>query len=93
MGNYYYYYYCDNSNAKRYSVYIVYISHSSGDVMTKFYFSILLTIFGLGSYPTVNAGEIEDLATIDFSLRLPSALTKFSSAGDVAGFGGASSAS
>jgi phage-related protein len=61
--------------------------------MKKLYLSVLLAIFGLCSYSMVNAGEIEDLASIDFSLRFPSALSKFSSAGDVAGFGGASAAS
>ena len=40
-----------------------------------------------------HAGGLEDLAAIDFSLRLPAALSKFSSYGDVAGFGGASAGS
>lgn len=55
--------------------------------------SVVSVLFFCASAPMTHAGGLEDLAAIDFSLRLPSALSKFSSYGDVAGFGGASAGS
>lgn len=54
-------------------------------------FFIKVCVLALCSH--ASADPEQEYSAIDFSLRLPSALTKFSAAGDVAGIGGASAAS
>jgi len=56
-------------------------------------FRLVITACSLTLFDAAKADSVEGLAAIDFSLRLPSALSKFSAAGDVAGVGGASAGS
>lgn len=54
---------------------------------------VAAVVFCLTACSVADAAGLEDLAAIDFSLRLPAALSKYSSYADVAGFGGASAGS
>lgn len=55
-------------------------------------FFVLPLLMAMSCAPA-HADAESSMASIDFSLRFPAALAKFSSYGDVAGFGGASAAS
>lgn len=66
---------------------------TKGLIMRFTVWQMLATGICLTCAEALHAGGVADFSNIDFSLRFPSALTRFSSYADVAGFGGASAGS